>query len=135
MFRHAWDQRGAQINYIQNALHQALEDVEKKEEALVKRIVSADSDALVKAYEKHLKSLDSEKLRIASKLKKSDKSAYRFEDIIEPGIKFLENPWNLWASGEISLRRLVLRLAFADPMIYDRNKGYRTEKPHYLSGT
>ena len=49
-------------------------------------------------------------------------------EFIEPALKLLANPWNLWASGEFILQRTVLRLAFSERIAYCRNKGYRTAK-------
>lgn len=48
------------------------------------------------------------------------------EDKLEPALQIIASPWKLWVSGNITLRRLVLKLAFADRIRYDRNNGART---------
>ncbi len=47
---------------------------------------------------------------------------------LEPVLAFLANPWKLWDSGNIHLRRIVLKLAFAGRLRYCRIKGPRTPK-------
>ena len=49
-----------------------------------------------------------------------------FEALLEHALRFLANPWKLWESGDITLRRMVLRLAFADRFEYHRIEGART---------
>ena len=39
---------------------------------------------------------------------------------------FLANPWKIWDSGSLSLKRTVLRLAFVERISYARNSGLRT---------
>ena len=41
-------------------------------------------------------------------------------------ITFLGNPLKLWESECIEQRRMLLRMAFADKITYDRNHGFRT---------
>ena len=43
-------------------------------------------------------------------------------------VKFLSSPQKLWESGRFSLQRTVLKLAFSERLVYDRNSGYRTPK-------
>ncbi len=43
-------------------------------------------------------------------------------------MQFLASPWKLWESGQITLRRMVLKLAFIDRITYYRNQGARTTK-------
>ncbi len=48
--------------------------------------------------------------------------------MIELPLRLLSNPWKIWDTGNITLQKLVLRLAFAAPLPYHRNEGYRTIK-------
>ncbi len=49
-----------------------------------------------------------------------------FEEKLEPALQFLANPWKLWQTGQIALRRAVLRLTFTERLAYHRNEGART---------
>ena len=48
--------------------------------------------------------------------------------MLELSPKFLVNLWKIWESGNITLQRTVLRLAFAERITYHRNEGPRTPK-------
>jgi site-specific DNA recombinase len=49
-----------------------------------------------------------------------------FEENLEPALQFLASPSKLWQTGNIILRRLVLKLAFTGPIKYCRNEGAKT---------
>ena len=52
----------------------------------------------------------------------------RFDDFIEHTMAFPASPWNIYENGGIALPRTVLKLAFAEPLSYNRESGYRTDK-------
>ena len=62
------------------------------------------------------------------KLSNSSTQRGKFEDFIELSLKFLSSPWKIWESGNMTLRRTVLRLVFTERLAYCRNEGYRTPK-------
>lgn len=43
-------------------------------------------------------------------------------------MQFLANPYKIWEKPSYMLKRMVLRLAFADPLEFDRFEGVRTPK-------
>ncbi|PCI44308.1 MAG: hypothetical protein COB49_11265 [Alphaproteobacteria bacterium] len=43
-------------------------------------------------------------------------------------MNFLSNPHKIWCSGKFNLQRIVLKLAFSEPLVYCRETGYRTPK-------
>ena len=44
-----------------------------------------------------------------------------FEEKLEPALQFIASPWKLWESGQITLRRMVLKLAFTDRITYHQS--------------
>ncbi|MCF6344216.1 MAG: hypothetical protein L3J15_06015 [Devosiaceae bacterium] len=99
---------------------------DKQLEQLLDRIVEAENPTVINAYEKRVAKLEKDKLLIAEKLQNLDNPRHGFDELFELSLKFLSNPWKLWASGQIHLRKTVLRLAFAQRMAYQKNKGFRT---------
>ncbi len=65
---------------------------------------------------------------MSEKLQIKAPSTDRYDDFIEHALQFLANPWNLWETGQFTLKRMVLRLAFSERIAYCRNEGYRTPK-------
>ena len=126
MFRDAWNQRRAQSVHALKSLQDGIAGIEKQIETLLDRIVEATTDSVVSAYEKRIAALEREKALAAEKLVSMGRPRYTFEDSFEHAMMFLANPWKIWASGRLTLKRTVLRLAFADRISYCRNHGLRT---------
>ena|GEM_PF-6058899 len=49
-----------------------------------------------------------------------------FEEMFERSMTFLSDPWKLWCSDKLILKRLVLKLTFAERLVYDRKSSFRT---------
>ena len=128
MFKDAWAQRAAQAEAAMVELKQELKAIEKQTEHLLTRIMDASNATVITAYEGKIENLDRKRHLMAEKLHKTSIPNGRFEDFIELSMIFLANPSKLWATGNFTLRRTVLKLAFAEPIPYHRETGYRTPK-------
>ena len=126
MFRQAWDARLEQAKDAKRSAQRQILDVEKQIETLLGRIMNATNDAVISAYENKLNQLEKEKARIRENVSKSEPKAGRLEEMIELSLKFLSSPWKLWESGDFTLRRTLLRLAFTEGFAYHRNGTHRT---------
>ena len=81
---------------------------------------------MISAYEKKLNQLEKEKARMRENISKSEPKAGRLEEMIELSLKFLSSPWKVSESGDFTLRRTLLRLAFTDGFAYHLNGTHRT---------
>ena len=90
--------------------------------------MDADSDTLINSYERKVKALESEKLLLEERCQKQRKPRHSFEEVFELAFNILANPAKLWDTGKFECRKLVLRLAFSEPLHYVRNEGFRTPK-------
>ena len=104
------------------------ESIDRQIENLLERIVETESKTVISAYEKKIAKLEQEKRITNEKLAKYAQNSMSPEEYLEPALQFLSNPWNIWATGDYFLRRMVLRLAFSERIVYCREKGYRTAK-------
>jgi hypothetical protein len=43
--------------------------------------------------------------------------------VLEHALGFVQNPWKLWQSGDLTVRKLVLRMVFAERLRYIRGIG------------
>ncbi|MBJ3763853.1 hypothetical protein ILP92_13950 [Maribius pontilimi] len=82
--------------------------------------------AVISAYETRLAKLEREKFVLAEKEASALPPKGRLEEFIELSLRFLASPWNIYANGDYATRQTVLRLAFVEPLQYNRNQGYRT---------
>ena len=128
MFKQAWQQRAEQAQARINAHKQEAKAVNKEIETILERILSASNATVIAAYEGRIESLERQRSLLEEKCAQKPPQSERFTEIIEHTLNFLANPWNLWASNQYNLKRLVLRLAFTDPIAYHRKEGYRTPK-------
>ncbi len=128
MFRDAWDIRRADTAKVSERLREDVSAIQQKIDRVVDRLVDADTETLVKAYEARIEGMQHERRVIEDRIKNADKPPATFEDTFELAMKFLSNPWKIWDFGHLGLRRIVLNLALAEPLTYDRKAGLRTAK-------
>ncbi len=128
MFRDIWNQRLAQAEEAVRTGKRQLADIEKQIETLLDRIMDASSTAVINSYEQKIGALEKSRTRLEDQLANCQPPKGKLEEILELSLQFLANPWKLWESGQITLQRTVLRLAFADRLVYDRFEGARTPK-------
>jgi site-specific DNA recombinase len=126
MFKNAWAQTLAHSKDAAASIKQDISKTENQIEQLVDRIVETDNTSIMAAFEKKITKLEKHKLLLQENLQNSGKPRHTFEQMFELAMQFLSNPWNLWVSGQIHLRKTVLRLAFSERMAYQRGEGFRT---------
>ena len=126
MFRELWERRSR--NREQDALctGKELRKLEKQAGQLLDRIVKADNQSVIGAYEKRLKELEEQKIILSEKIAQCGSALPDFDDTFRTAFEFLLSPCNLWRSKHLEDKRTALKLLFTDKLPYDRNKGFRT---------
>ncbi len=112
MVGQAWEQRALQSKAVAVTLRREITRIEQEIEGFLDRIVSTQNASVISAYENKIASLEREKLLAQEKLEKNRRPVKTKGQIFEHAMQFLSNPWKLWDSGNILLRKSVLRLAF-----------------------
>ena len=128
MLRDAWNMRLALALGEKKAFQELIDDINRRLENMLDRIVEANNASVVSAYESRIEKLEREKLVLQERIGKSVPPKGRLEDCIELSLSFLSSPWNLWKNGDLAMRHTVLRLAFAEPLRYSQNGVYETPK-------
>lgn len=126
MFKDAWTARLGSAKDVVQAAKRQIADADTQIENLLERIMKATNDSVIGAYEQKIGDLEKTKVRMHDNLAHQTPPAGRFEDTLELSMKFLSSPWKLWETGDITLRRILLRLAFTGQVLYHRNEGART---------
>jgi hypothetical protein len=112
------------------SLKESVRSLKKQIDQLLDRIVEATNDSVVAAYEKRIAKLEREKALALEKLSMSGKPMHTFEESFEHAMRFLANLWQVWDNSDLTMKKTVLRLAFAEPLPYYRNQGLRTPNLH-----
>ena len=89
----------------------------------------ASLPSLIEKYESRVRDLEKEKLVMQEKINSDpelNKKLDRFDDLFKHSMETLSNPQKLWLHGQFEHKRAVLKLAFKDNIIYDRNNGVQT---------
>lgn len=128
MFKDAWGQRTEQAQMRAHDARLQVTKIDKQIDGLLDRIVESGNDKVVKAYEARIAKLEREKIRLVESIENMGKPKHTFEELFELALSFLANPWKIWVSGELAVKRMVLRLAFSERVAYCRDKGLRTPK-------
>ena len=128
MFIDAWNMKLTEARQEQSTLAAQIKDIEGQIEALLDRIVEATSPSVIQAYEKRIDKLEREKIKLDEQAAMKVPPKGRLEEFIEHALTFLGNPWKLYENGGFAFKRTVLKLAFAEPLRYSRDNGYRTAK-------
>ncbi len=83
---------------------------------------------MITAYEARIDKLERQKIRLREQAEQIVPPRGRMEEFIEHALAFLSNPCSIYEKCEFTFKRTVLKLAFAEPLRYSRNEGYRTAK-------
>lgn len=124
MFRDAWEQRSAQALGAAQAYDRELAKTDKQIATLLDRVVEALSPSIIAAYEKRIAELERTKLLLAEKRASVNPQQGAFDELFELAMRFLASPSKLWDLGKLEYRKLVLRLTFADRLVYGRPRDF-----------
>lgn len=126
MFRNLWKTRLARADDQRKALATQLVTIEKQVQGLLDRIVDASIPSVISAYEERIRQLDVEKIALRERMASAGQPKHSFEKGLRTALTFLSNPWNLWSTGRLEDRRMVMKLAFVERLQYARGEGLRT---------
>lgn len=126
MLRKWWDYLIAHSGMQAKAAADQLANVEEQIRKLLDRILDASVPSVIARFEERIDQLEKEKLLLKEKTTSGARPKSSFDDTVRTALAFLANPWNLWASGQLEERRMVLKLSFADRLRYSRENGFRT---------
>jgi hypothetical protein len=125
MLKDAWDQRGDQAKQAKAEIKRQHKELDKQQDALVERMVETSNPKVMAALANKITKLDDEKLLLTDKLSQNTKPKGTLGEIIELLRNYLANPWNIYESGTLEVRKTILKTAFATPLAYNRENGYR----------
>jgi len=93
---------------------------------LVKRIDKTTSEKMVEIYEAQVEDLSKEEQVLKDKLQNSTKRNMDFGTALDFVFSVLENPYDAWVNGYLTMKRLVLKLVFEKNIAYSKNSGFGT---------
>ena len=128
MFRDIWDNRIQRLEAKWTEQKRALTTINASVNRLTDRLIETTSASAIRAYELKLEKLEAEKALISENLAKKPDLNRSFDKSFRTAMAFLANPCNLWDSTNPDHRKTLIKLVFAAPLPYARNRGFRTAK-------
>jgi len=93
---------------------------------LLSRAGETTSDLVARVYEERVEKLSNQKLLLKEKIARVEHPSVNFETALDETFEYLKYPYAKWDRGDINDKRLVLKLVFAEKLVYDREKGFET---------
>ncbi|MEM1344783.1 MAG: recombinase family protein [Pseudomonadota bacterium] len=128
MFVDAWARRHEQAVCMAEGFRREAADSQRQIDKLLGLIVEASTPSVIAAYEARIADLEHTKALALEKAANNAQPRHTREELFELALAFLANPYKIWEKGCLSLRRLVLKLGFAERLNYRRGEGFRTPK-------
>jgi DNA invertase Pin-like site-specific DNA recombinase len=128
MFDTLWTHRADSAKQRKAGLQQQRQTLEQQSAQLLSLILEAKLPAVVQAYEAKIADIENQKRLLDEKIANCSSSARPRSAILRTSLAFLENPYRLWASGDLAHQRAVLKLVFGGKLPYRKNEGFRTPK-------
>lgn len=126
ILKKGWELKNAQAASIAKECRREAAKLEQKIGTLLERIVQLSSDAVIATYEKHIDKMTRQKLLLHEKAENCATPPKSFGDLFELAIRFLASPYEFWRKGDLVMRKVVMRLTFAEMPLYDAITGFRT---------
>ena len=126
MFKELWDKRASARKADAGAIERELKKLDRQVGQFLDRIIEADSQSVVSAYEKRIKELEDKKIVLSEKIAGCGRALPDFDETFRTAFEFLGNPHKLWTSQALEDKRTALRLVFTHKLPYDRKTGFRT---------
>ena len=129
-----WGKKVQTLDGQQDRLAKQLTDTRKQVDVLSERVAKAMDEKLVRVYEEQIIKCRNESEAIQEKLRTLGVSSVSFETALEVVLGFLENPLVIWEKQEINAKKLVLKLVFAEKLVYHPDLGFETAQKSMLVG-
>ena len=126
MFKQAWEAQAADAKAAVDSCKQETMKAEKEIKQLIERVMEVTSPRVIAAYEERIDALEKQKLIWQEKATQPVVPQHSFDQILELTTMFLANPYKLWKTGRFEVKRPVLKLAFSEPIYYNRKEAAQT---------
>ena len=123
-FLDEWERRQLDVETVRKERQRKLDEIQKQMDVYLDAVGRCQSPTMLKKIEEEVEALDAKRLRLGGRIGRA--KPYDFEHALALVIDFLKDPSQRWRTGDLALRRVVLRLLFSEPLVYDRETAFGT---------
>lgn len=120
-----WDKKIKEATAVKKEKELALKELQVKKMSYVELIPKATSSAVIEAYEEKIDELSNKELALMGEIEHVTPQL-EFGTAVNAVFELLKNPYSMWEKGSLEDKRLVLKLVFAEQVVYDHEKGFET---------
>jgi DNA invertase Pin-like site-specific DNA recombinase len=125
-FLEEWDRQKLDVEAVRKERQRKLDEIQGQINGYLEAVGRCTSPIMLKKIEEGIEALDAKRLRLGGSLGRSKEREYDFEHALAQVLDFLKEPALMWRTGDLEIRRVVLRLVFSEPLVYDRESGFGT---------
>lgn len=119
-----WDRRQLNAEAIRADRDRRLKEIQDQIEKLLDSAAACGSPRVAQRLGEEVGDLEAKLLRLGGAIEAG--TVRDFAGALDRVLEFLQHPLQEWRDGDLELKRTLLRLAFADVLIYRRNEGFAT---------
>ena len=121
-----WNKRISEIDNIKRIHENSLDEVRAKIRNFLDKLSKTENENLVRTYEKEIERLSNEEQSLENQVQVMRSRRPDFGTALDVTFNFLKSPYTYWMKDDLKAKHLVLKLVFADRIIYDRENGFGT---------
>jgi DNA invertase Pin-like site-specific DNA recombinase len=123
-FLDEWKRRQLDVEGVRRDRRRRLDAIQAEIDGYLDAVAKCHSPAVLRRIEEQVEALEAKKLRLGGRIEKAKN--HDFEHALGLVLDFLKDPKFIWETGDLARRHMVLRLVFAEPLVYDREEGFGT---------
>jgi hypothetical protein len=123
-FQAEWDRRMLDVEAVRKERQRKLDAIRAQIDGYLDAIPKCHNPTVLKKIEEEVEALEARRLRLGGRIEKS--KTYDFGRALDLAFDFLKDPSRMWVTGDLEAKRLVLRLVFTEPLVFDRKTGFGT---------
>lgn len=121
-----WKARNLDVEMIRRERQRKLDAIQEEIDGSLRTIDRCNNPIVIKRIEEKVSALEAKRIRLGGRIEKPKYGDYDFETALDGVLAFIRNPLQMWKTGDLGQRRLVLRLVFQEPLDYTPGIGFGT---------
>jgi site-specific DNA recombinase len=123
-----WNGRKLDVQTLRKQRQKKLDAIRKEIQEYSEAIKRCHNPTVIETMEEKIDELDARRVRLGGRIAKPKQQEYDFQTSLDLVFDFLNDPSLMWKTGDLSQRRLVLRLVFTEALAYDLKSGFQTPR-------